>query len=53
MGQEMYRLFWLDFLLEVAEVMVLDFSRGFVVRFRLVCALSDWVSCIRMCEGLG
>ena len=46
MGQELYRLFWLDFILEVAEVMVLDFTRGFFVRFRLMCTLSDRVSCM-------
>ena len=45
-GQELYRLFWLDFLLEVAEVTVLDFTRGFLVRFRLMCTLSDRVSCM-------
>ena len=46
MGQELYRLFWLDFFLEVAEVMILDFVRGLIVRYQLMCTLSDWVSCI-------
>ena len=48
MGQELYRLFWLDFFLEVAEVVVLDLGRAFVVRFRLLCKLSDWVSYVHV-----
>ena len=47
-GQELYRLFWLDFFLEVAEVVVLDLGRAFVVRFRLLCKLSDWVSYVHV-----